>query len=459
MIQRLIAGTLFLLLSSSAFATGLFLAPRGVKPLARGGAFIAGANDVNALSYNPAGIALSPEMLTIDFGLPLHSSTYTRYVDEPSTAFEPVDGQGLTLPSPTIGGVLRFAELPDWTFAGGIFADYPGLQNWPDTLESGRAAPQRYSILNYDGTAIAKLSVAAAWSPVDDLSFGLQAIMYSGRFANTVTLSNCDGVICTQPENPDYDSAIQVTSDPLFLPGLALGIQYGWNWGRLGMAFETGYSIDTATTVRTRLPAAELYDDAVLIPEVPRGRVSFELPMALRAGFEVFPVEDFAIEFALVWENWSVHDVIVLDASGASITEIVALGDYELGAVEIDRRLEDTLSLRLGTEVGPDFHSVKDLTFRLGFAYEPSASPDDYLSAMAVDLDKYIVGSGVAYSLDAYTLEFTYALVLMTDREITNSNLQQTSAARPPWNGRSIIGNGKYEGSAHILGLGVHYNL
>jgi long-subunit fatty acid transport protein len=78
---------------------------------------------------------------------------------------------------------------------------------------------------------------------------------------------------------------------------------------------------------------------------------------------------------------------------------------------------------------------------------------------MAVDLDKYIVGSGVAYSLDAYTLEFTYALVLMTDREITNSNLQQTSAARPPWNGRSIIGNGKYEGNAHILGLGVHYNL
>ena len=73
---------------------------------------MAGASDVNALSYNPAGIALAPEMLTLDFGLPLHSSTYTRYVDDPSTAFDPVEGQGLTLPSPTIGGVLRFEELP-----------------------------------------------------------------------------------------------------------------------------------------------------------------------------------------------------------------------------------------------------------------------------------------------------------------------------------------------------------
>ena len=459
MTRRIFAGALVMLLSSSAFATGLFLAPRGVRPLARGGAFVAGASDLNALSYNPAGLALAAEALTFDFGLPLHSSTYTRYVDEPSTAFDPVEGKGLTLPSPTMGGVLRFDGLPDWTFAGGVFADYPALQNWPDQLESGRAAPQRYSILNYDGTAIAKLATAAAWSPIKDFSIGMQAILYSGRFANTVTLSNCDGVICTQPENPDYDSAIQVTSDPLFLPGLSVGLQYGWSWGRLGLAYETGYTVDTATTVRTRLPAAELYNDAVLVPEVPRGRVRFELPMAVRAGFELLPVEDLAIEFALVWENWSVHDVIVLDASGASITEIVALGDYELGAVEIDRRLEDTLSLRLGAELGPELLGLKGMTARLGFAYEPTASPDDYLSAMGVDLDKFIVGTGVAYQVDDYVFELTYAAVFMSDREITSSSLQQTSAARPPWNGRSIIGNGKYEGSAHIIGVGVHYSL
>ena len=94
-------------------------------------------------------------------------------------------------------------------------ADYPGFKTGPISSTLGG---QRREIcdLNYDGTAIAKLSSAAAWSPFDNFSIGLQTILYSGRFANTVTLSNCDGVICTQPENPDYDSAIQVTSDPLF---------------------------------------------------------------------------------------------------------------------------------------------------------------------------------------------------------------------------------------------------
>ena len=77
---------------------------------------------------------------------------------------------------------------------------------------------------------------------------------------------------------------------------------------------------------------------------------------------------------------------------------------------------------------------------------------------MSVDLDKFIVGSGVAYEFDQYTVELTYAAVLMPSREITSSSVQQTSA-RPPRNGRSIIGNGKYEGSAHIIGWGVHYSL
>ena len=94
---------------------------------------------------------------------------------------------------------------------------------------------------------------------------------------------------------------------------------------------------------------------------------------------------------------------------------------------------------------GPEVLGVSGLTARLGFAYEPSASPDEYLSAMSVDLDKFIVGSGVAYEFDQYTVELTYAAVLMPSREITSSSVQQTSAARPPWNGRSIIGNGKYE--------------
>jgi hypothetical protein len=43
-------------------AAGMFVTPHGARPLGRGGAFVAGADDLNAIYYNPAGVA------AIDFG-------------------------------------------------------------------------------------------------------------------------------------------------------------------------------------------------------------------------------------------------------------------------------------------------------------------------------------------------------------------------------------------------------
>src|SRR5262245_29850252 len=45
-----------------ASAAGLFVTPHGARPLGRGGAFVAGADDLNAIYYNPAGVA------NIDYG-------------------------------------------------------------------------------------------------------------------------------------------------------------------------------------------------------------------------------------------------------------------------------------------------------------------------------------------------------------------------------------------------------
>ena len=39
-----------------ASAGGFYLTDRGVRPLGRGGAFIAGADDQHAVWYNPAGL-------------------------------------------------------------------------------------------------------------------------------------------------------------------------------------------------------------------------------------------------------------------------------------------------------------------------------------------------------------------------------------------------------------------
>ncbi|MGE3672490.1 MAG: hypothetical protein AB7K71_22655, partial [Polyangiaceae bacterium] len=46
--------------TARAEAAGLYFSDRGVRPMGRAGAFIAGADDAGAIWYNPAGLADTP---------------------------------------------------------------------------------------------------------------------------------------------------------------------------------------------------------------------------------------------------------------------------------------------------------------------------------------------------------------------------------------------------------------
>ena len=206
------------LISLSAEAAGLFLAPRGVRPLGRAGAFVAGADDPNAMSYNPAGLSFAVNGALVDFGLPLHFTDYTRQNPVSGEFMPTVRGEGLTLPSPTIAAAYRFESLPDVTFGTSVHADYPLLQNWPDELPDGSPAPQRYAILNYKGTAVVKIAGGAAWQPLEGLSIGAAFQVFAGKFSSEVTLSNCDGAIfCSFPESPLLGCAQEKGKKKLFL--------------------------------------------------------------------------------------------------------------------------------------------------------------------------------------------------------------------------------------------------
>lgn len=440
---------------ATAQAAGLFLAPRGVRPLARAGAFVAGADDPNALSYNPAGLAFSQNGILIDVGLPLHNTDYTRQNPASGEFMPTVQGEGMMLPSPTIAGSYRFEEFPELTFGTSLHADYPLLQNWPDELPDGSPAPQRYAILNYHGTAVVKLSGGVAWMPVEGLAIGAAFQVFTGVFASEVTLSNCDGAFfCSFPESPDYDARIQFASKPFMAPGFHLGLVYSpVDLVRFGAAFESGYNINADSVLRTRLPSAAAYSEATLDPEEPEAEVRFRLPMAVRLGLELRDEDHWRVELAWVWENWAVHDVLELGIQEAVIRNVVGIGDYRLTEVDIPRHLRDTWSLRVGAEGRLPLSTP--ITLRGGFAYEPSAVQDEYLTAMSVDTDKVIMAVGAGISLGSAVLDFTYSFIFMPTRTILSSEVLQTSAARPPWDGRTTIGEGIYESRAHLLGLGV----
>ena len=66
------------LFASPAFAGGLYFTDRGVRPMGRGGAFVAGADDLGATYYNPAGLVHAKRQALADIGFMLFHSEYTR---------------------------------------------------------------------------------------------------------------------------------------------------------------------------------------------------------------------------------------------------------------------------------------------------------------------------------------------------------------------------------------------
>ena len=65
--------------AGDARAAGLYFSDRGVRPMGRAGAYVAGADDLGSIWYNPAGIADAGTSILVDFGwLALRPSSYTR---------------------------------------------------------------------------------------------------------------------------------------------------------------------------------------------------------------------------------------------------------------------------------------------------------------------------------------------------------------------------------------------
>lgn len=442
-------------LAGSAHAAGLFLAPRGVRPLARGGAYVAGASDANAMSYNPAALTLAGPGVLIDAALALSSTDYSRRVYADSEPMPAVRGVGLMLPLPTLAAVHDFGLADGLVFGFSVAADYPALQNWPSEVDGG-PAPQRYAIENYDGTAISKIAAGAAYRVGSALSLGLAGQLLVGNFASQQTASACDGVICTPPESPLFDTRIQIISRNIVAPGLHAGLLLEpASWLRIGAAWESGFTIDNDAELRIRLPSDDAYVNAYLDPSEPDAKVRFRLPWEARFGVEVRDADALQVEAAFVWTHWSAHDSIELDPGETAIRDIFQIGAYELDTIVVERGFEDTWSARLGGEYAPLLGGERPLALRAGLMYEPSAIPDETLTPLTADLDKLLVSLGVGYKAGDVVFDATIAHVFMQERDVSTSRAMQTSPLRPPYAGRTPIGNGLYQGRATLFGFGA----
>ena len=427
-----------------ASADGMFFTARGARPLGRAGAYTAGADDLEAIYYNPAGLSGTGDISAmLDVGLVFQSVDYTRIDSGGNTQPTVSDNNGI-IPIPLLGVSWRPEALSRrLTFAFAAFAPYSGVANYDPN------GPQRYSLVSINGTAllVAELAVSFRITPTFYLAAGFQNMFASVH--NVVTLSGCTALNCA-PEDPNFDAPAQARVASQFTPSGNFGALYLNRWFRVGASFQLPYYIHATGTITTRLPNDHQFDTAVVVGN--DLNVDFTIPWVARGGVEVRPRRDLRIELQGDYEAWSMQDKFNFTPVNVSLQHVTGVGTYNLGPMYLNRGMQDAYGVSLGGELDV---LDKRLTIRAGYRYESSAVPDATLSVLTPDGDKHLFSVGLSARLGKFRFDLGFGHVYQPDRDITNSQSYQLQPIRPPV--LIGVGNGHYSVGMEVLSLGVEH--
>jgi long-chain fatty acid transport protein len=399
-------------ISGTAQAGGLQLASRGVRPTARGGAFIAGAEGLGSFGFNPAGVAALARdahryVALVDLGFVRQSASYTR-IDSGMNPQPPVSNEAPGLPIPTVAASMDIGK--DGAVAFGIYAPYAGLGKYPE------AGPQRYSLVDLSQSLLAIFEVTYGHQLGERirLGVGLQNMVF--YMDSTVAFSACPGETICAPEDPEFDAVGKVTQLSPFNPSAVAGAQISvTDWLRVGAAAQLPFFIGGSGKIQTRLPSSGFFEGADVRGD--QAEVSFTLPAALRLGVEVAPVPGWKAELATQYEFWSQHDEFLIEPKDVRIENAAGVGTYEVGELRIPRKFENTVAVNLGVEGQP--LSSMPLTVLAGYSFETAAAPDEYLTVLTVDGARHLFAAGAGYQFGAWKLDAALGFVMVADREVT----------------------------------------
>jgi hypothetical protein len=266
-----------------------------------------------------------------------------------------------------------------------------------------------------------------------------------------IVLSGYTGLF-VHPEDRELDILEEVElEDQLNLTG-NIGASFDLGPVTLGATVQLPYKISGDAAFRVRLPSSVFFDsmeiegDTVLL-EVP-------FPLAVRGGALWHVNPRWTLEVAFNYENWSIQDKLVIDPRGnIKLHGVPGIGDYDLPPLVIDRRMKDTVSVHLGTDV----EVIEGLHVRGGGFYEPSAFGDETFSVAQLDDDKIGLALGASYDLGPVRFDLAVSRVFQGAREVTDSELRQLNPTNPDQ--AIIVGNGSYESNYWLGGLGVTWHI
>lgn len=429
-----------------AVAGGMVLPVRGVRSVERAGAFVAGADDADALWQNPAGLA----HLTARSGKQTRALLFDAAYVAQSVDHERVDAAGVQpkvandQPGqviPTLAGALGIDDR--FVIAGGIAAPYLPLHRYATD------GPQRYASVGLDGSTFVIVTVGAGVRVSDRLRVGATLQDLVSTVKSRVVVSGCpDGTTCA-PNDRSYDAALSIEQTDYVSPSFSIGAQYDASDAiTLGLVVQGPQRIAGSGTLALELPSAPEFENATVVGD--RGAIRFTLPPSLRVAVEWRPNPALRVEAALGAELWSMHDELELAPDAVAIDNVVGAGaPIALRAMTIPRDYETSYAPSIGVE----WHGPK-LMLGAGYAYETAAAPRGTVSVLTVDAAKHLVGIGGGYEDGGWQIGAALAYVAVADVDVAlaDSQVQQLAPLRDSPTG-TVVNAGSYRSSDLVAGL------
>ena len=461
-----------LLSGGAADAAGLYTADRGVRPLGRGGAFVAGADDLGAIWYNPAGLADAGTTIFIDLAWVNFSSEYarkTQVTDAGGTVrtydYPRVDGTTPFLPIPTLGGTYNFGDRKQYTAALGVLAPYASIASYPLTV-NGQPSPSRYSLVSLEGSSLAVAGAYFAYKPIEQIRIGggLQALV--GTFKSRVVFSaSPPDRLISAPEDPAYDALSQLDVGPIIAPSANFGIiAIPDKHIRLGLSGQLPFWVNAPATIKVRLPTAPVFENATQQGE--DARVRFRLPPIVRVGAEyrtdLGNESDIRIELAYVREFWSLHESIEVRPENVNLYDVTGFpSPFGVAPISLPRNFKDSNSFRAGAEYSTKSIFTSNRTdLRAGISYETSGIPEEWVSPLTYDANKVIGGVGASlHAGEGWRLDAVAALVLLDGTQVPTDKAQvpRVNPVQGNPTKTEAINGGDYSARATIFGVGAAY--
>ncbi len=480
-------------LTGEAAASAYYFSDIGVRGFARGGAFVAGADDLTALYYNPAALTRlrRPQIMlnvagvqqSVNFkrtnaaGLGAYDPETKEYGD---SNFGAVKNTAPPFAIPHFGFSSRLGT-PNTTFAFGFYPPYA-----PD-LAYDKDGPQRYSLID---TMVIQTSLgpSVAHRVNDWISIGAGvawSVLMAEQQLKISVPWNKDHVEIDFA-NYDVTNNTPANEDPANDVGFDFSAS---DWG--GISWNAGLMIEPPSKkwafglmvqppvkfhAKGKMQAdfsnhvlhtdGYLGDQIIVSETVSDDEVTLNIlmPLILKAGFAFRPTETSEIELAGVWQNWSKIETmtitglnLVVDVNGDHQSPPASRDDTIIDDdVILPTYYEDAWSLRLGGQNRFGKHFI----VRAGTFYETSAIPSKTQNVSLVDGNKIGYGVGGSYSPNTnWSFDVGVSQSFLAEKNVSDSQIEQIAVE--PLTGDfidgTIIGNGKYKSSVLIFGAGLNY--